>query len=110
MGLEYRLFQTDVKERVQKLKLELAPRISCRSYVLGHGCKAELIRKDEFDTHYRKKIFVDGPHKETFGDGPGEPYNPHWQAFERLKSRVVYCELSKEYQEKTEELFKLLKI
>jgi hypothetical protein len=111
MGLVYQLSKTDTEEQMQQLKIELAPRNSCRTYAAENGGEAELVRKIEFDAYCKKKSFVDGPHRDGFGDGAGEPYNPHRQAFGKSKSGlVIYCELSEEYQEKTEELFRHLGI
>lgn len=51
MGLEYHLKPTEQED----LKLELAPRNQCRSYIAVNGRKAILISKKEFDTYYRNK-------------------------------------------------------
>jgi hypothetical protein len=54
-----------------------------------------LVTRAEFDKMVSKKQFVDGPFRETFGDGYGESYNPDRQAFGKLKDgRGVYCELT----------------
>lgn len=37
----------------------------------------ERVAKAEFDQLCRDKAFTDGPHVSTFGDGPGDPYQPH---------------------------------
>ena len=76
------------------------PRHSCLEYVTTQrvvhkyaSCKQ--LPKNEFDAHYNNKFFADGPFRESFGDGYGEPYNPKRQAFGRLKDdTVVWCELS----------------
>lgn len=34
------------------------------------------ITRQAFDCHARAKEFIEGPWKDTFGDGYGEPYNP----------------------------------
>lgn len=39
----------------------------------------------EFDRLARKREFADGPHVSTFGDGPGEPYNPDREVWGTLK-------------------------
>lgn len=95
MGLRYGLSELAEIEELQKLKLELSPRNNCKNYVQGNRGMAELLEKEEFDAHYKKKNFIEGPFKETLGDGYGEPYNPDRQAFGKLrKGLVVYCELS----------------
>ena len=38
-----------------------------------------------FDRLAREKQFADGPHISTFGDGPGDPYNPTRRVFGTLK-------------------------
>ncbi|MEK6914235.1 MAG: hypothetical protein AABW83_01150 [Nanoarchaeota archaeon] len=102
MGLEYNL--SEINE-IQKLKDELAPRKNCRQYVLENDGKAELLEKEEFNSLCRNKDFIDGPFKESLGDGYGEPYNPNRQVFGRLKDgRIVYCELSDSAQEKVKKL------
>lgn len=105
MGLEYRLSDIREIEKAQELKLELAPRNQCRNYVQENDGIAELIKKEEFDFHYKKKEFIDGPFRDSFGDGYGEPYNPNRQAFGKLKKgNVIYCELSEAFQEKVKRL------
>jgi len=73
----------------------LAPRNQCRHYVEKHGDKkVRCIGKEEFDRHCFNNDFSNGPRKDTFGDGYGEPYNPNRQAFGTLKGGlVVFCEL-----------------
>jgi|SRR3989344_5033697 len=108
MGIEYNLSETVGMEQLQKLKLELAPRHQCRNYVQENGGKTQLIEKSEFDSFFDRKEFADGPFRETFGDNYGEPYNPNRQAFGKLKDgRIVYCQLSKNYEERVRELLKL---
>ncbi len=65
-------------------------------------CNSEnLIKSGIRKTVLGEKQFVDGPYRDNFGSGHGEPYNPDRQAFGKLKDgRVVYCELSKAMQEK----------
>ncbi len=105
MGLEFDLSEITEIEEIRELKNELAPRNQCRSYVQKKGGKAELLEKEEFDTHYKGGDFMEGPYRETFGDGYGEPYNPNRQAFGKLKKgNIVYCELSEGNQEKTKML------
>ena len=107
MGPKYNLSELAGIEELQKLKLELAPRNQCRNYVQENGGVAELLEKKEFDTHYKKRGFIKGPFKETFGDDYGEPYNPNRQAFGKLKrGNVVYCELSDGNQKKAKILLK----
>lgn len=92
-------------ERLRELKLELSPRHYCRNYVQENGGRAELLEKEVFDSFSKRREFTDGPFKETFGDGYGEPYNPNRQAFGKLKNgNVVYCELSTSSKEKVKEL------
>ena len=101
MGLEYCLAEVSQTQELQELRLELAPRNQCRAYVQDNGGKAELLKKEEFDSHYRAKDFIDGPFIDNFGSDPGEPYNPNRQAFGKLREeKVVYCELSEAHQEK----------
>jgi len=73
------------------------PRHSCYEYFIRKGCKNPvLLKRAEFD-QLVDDGFVDGPFRDTFGDGYGEPYNPHRQAFGMLKDgRGVYCELNKD--------------
>jgi hypothetical protein len=52
-----------------------------------------LLSQCEFDRLCKEGKFVDGPYRDTFGDGPYDPYLPHRQAFGRLQDgRNVYCE------------------
>lgn len=37
----------------------------------------ERIEKADFDKLARDREFADGPFIESFGDGYGDPYNPH---------------------------------
>ncbi len=105
MGLEYNLAETIEFEKLKELKLELAPRNKCRFYIQDNGGKAQLIGKQEFDSHFHQGEFSDGPYRDNFGSGDGEPYNPNRQAFGKLKTGlVVYCELSEEYCKKAQEL------
>jgi len=111
MGLEYKLAKQNKIEELQELINELAPRNNCRNYIKENGGKAELLEKKEFDSYYKDKSFIDGPFKEGFGDGDGEPYNPNRQAFGKLKNKkIVYCELSKGNQEKVTILLKRTKV
>ncbi len=104
MGLEYKL--SDIES--EKLRLELSPRNHCRDYVREKGGKATLIAKEEFDSHCDNREFSEGPFKDRFGDGYGEPYKPNRQAFGTLKSGiVVYCELSQAFKEKCKALLRL---
>jgi len=109
MGLEYNLGEIEPKEKVEDLKLELSPRNQCRDYVRLNGGKATLIPRSEFDAHFIKKKFADGPFMDSFGDG-NEPYNPNRQGYGRLKSGlIVYCETSEAFKEKSEELLELFR-
>ena len=109
MRLEYNLASVKKAEELEDFKLELAPRNQCKIYVEEHGGKATLLERKDFDDHYKNKKFSDGPYKDGFGDGYGEPYNPNRQGFGKLKSGlVVYCETSEVFKEKTAELFKKL--
>ena len=104
----------DPEGRIIQYIEELQPRNSCRNYVLSHGGRTALIRKEDFDSHYYEKNFEDGPHREGFGDGEGEPYNPNRQAFGKLKvgtksePLVVYCELSPGNSKKADTLLDTL--
>jgi len=73
------------------------PRHNCLNYCTEHGGgHGECLPKAEFDKLLDEGAFVDGPFRETFGSGHGEPYNPNRQAFGRLKDgRVVFMELNK---------------
>ena len=107
MGLEYELSDVRNEETLRDLRLELSPRNQCRDYVSENGGKATLILKKDFDNHYRKNEFEDGPFKDNFGDDTGEPYMPNRQIFGKLKSGlIVYCESSDAFKEKSEELLK----
>lgn len=110
MGLEYNIGKLiEEEEKLNDLRLELAPRGQCRSYIINKGGKAILLTREEFDSYYYEKEFVDGPNVDNFGDGPGEPYFPNRQAFGKLKDgRIIYCELSKVYKEKTKTLFDIV--
>ena len=81
MRLEYNLGKLTREGKLNDLRLELAPRGQCRGYVIDRGGKATLVTREEFDSYYYKKEFVDGPNKDSFGDAPGEPYYPNRQAF-----------------------------
>lgn len=74
---------------------ETEPRHGCRNYFAEKCIKSpELVEKDDFDALMDAEKFSDGPFKESFGDGYGEPYNPHRQAFGMLKDgRGVYTNL-----------------
>lgn len=110
MAFEYDSRQVLRERALADLKLELAPRNRCRDYVHESDSKAFLIPKSEFDKLYRRKRFVEGPFKDSFGDADMEPYNPNRQAFGKLVSGfVVYCELSEANQEKLEKLITLSK-
>jgi hypothetical protein len=82
---------------------EFMPRHQCRGYIESQSGKTFLLTKEEFDSLFREKQFDDGPYKDNFGNGNGEPYNPNRQAFGKLKDgRIVYCELSEVIQEKVQ--------
>lgn len=49
--------------------------------------------KSEFDALCREKK-ITGAQMESFGDGHGEPYNPHRLIFGRLDGELVWAELS----------------
>lgn len=105
MGLEYNLAEVSESQELQDLRLELAPRNQCRAYVCDNGGRAELIQKEDFDNHFRRRDLAEGPFKDMFGDRDGEPYNPNRQAFGKLKGgKVVYSELSGDNQEKVKRL------
>jgi len=105
MGLEYNLSEISESEKLNNLRVELAPRNQCIIYVQENGSRAELVEKEDFDEHCKNNDFLDGPYRDAFGDGYGEPYRPHRQAFGRLKNgKVIYCELSPANQEKVKKL------
>lgn len=71
------------------------PRISAKHY----GA-TECLTKAEFD-ELVDSGFRDGPFRESFGDGDGEPYYPWRQAFGTLKDgRKVFCELHKDLRDR----------
>jgi hypothetical protein len=75
------------------MSLDNKPRHNCWHYVLEHGGSGVCLSKEDFNA-LCDDGFADGPFKETFGSGHGEPYNPWRQAYGTLKDgRVVYCEL-----------------
>ncbi len=90
---------------------ELKPRNQCEDYMISKGLKLKivaLLRKQEFDEYAKAGKFSDGPHRDSFGDGHGEPYNPYRQAFGQLKTgvqsdngevRFVFCELGESFSE-----------
>ena len=53
-----------------------------------------LVLRKQFDDWCKADEFQYGPMKETFGDGYGEPYNPHRMVYGTLKDgRKVYAYL-----------------
>lgn len=57
----------------------------CRGAVEAAGkAPLEQMAKAEFDTACRAGQFAEGPVVDSFGDGPGEPYNPNRQAWGKL--------------------------
>ncbi len=57
----------------------------------GIDCIKE-ISQERFDQLCRGSLFREGPHREQFGDGRYEPYNPDRQAFGILaKGYGVWC-------------------
>jgi hypothetical protein len=73
------------------------PRHNCLQFVREHGGVHTQISKSAFDAKAKAKDFEIGPFRDSFGDGPGDPYNPNRQAFGTLKTgEVVWCELSEE--------------
>ena len=54
----------------------------------------DYIPRAEFDEQAKQGGFRDGPCRDSFGDGYGEPYNPNRQAFGILRNgRAVYTAL-----------------
>jgi hypothetical protein len=59
--------------------------------------------KSEFDDLYKRRVFVDGPYRDSFGDNSGEPYTPDRQAFGLISGPIngsyvgVYCEISSSF-------------
>lgn len=83
---------------------KLEPRNQCEVYVFDKGIKPVLVTKREFNALCSKDAFVDGPYRDTFGDGPHDPYNPHRQSFGILRGgKVVFCELSDSLAGRVEE-------
>lgn len=67
----------------------------CATWLRGR--KAVQLPKAEFDRLAKAVGFIEGPFRDTFGDGYGEPYNPNRQAFGRLRDgRLVFAELTPE--------------
>lgn len=66
----------------------------CYSYCLKKNTVAIELNIEEFNNFCKTDQFGDGPFKDSFGDGYGEPYNPDRQVFGTLKDgRVVYADL-----------------
>jgi len=66
--------------------LELKPKNQCKDYMVKNNVKiVVLLTKQEFDEYAISAAFVDGPYRDSFGDGHGDPYNPYRQAFGQLK-------------------------
>lgn len=106
MGLEYNLGEISEAERLQGLRISLAPRHRCREYVTENGGVAELVKREEFDDYAKKGEFVDGPCVDSFGDDFHEPFNPRRQSYGKLKDgRVVFCEMHSENQRSVRILF-----
>jgi len=70
------------------------PRGQCAKYIREHYPAAPiLVNMESINLWYQIDFFADGPYKDTFGDGPGEPYTGKRQIFGLLKTgEVVYCE------------------
>ena len=74
------------------------------------GLEVRKINKEDFYSVFIKDKFIDGPFLESFGDGYGDVYNPHRQAFGKLDNlRIVYCELSKANRIKAKNLLDKIK-
>lgn len=74
------------------------PRGACKIYMIKSGSETDavLLTKAAFDKKASDGEFADGPFRDSFGDGYGEPYNPFRQAFGKLKNgMLVFCELNK---------------
>jgi hypothetical protein len=73
------------------------PRNQCKRFMADRKATGVPLPKAEFDALARSRSFAVGPYRDSFGDGPGEPYQPDRQAFGELKDgRCVYCELTEE--------------
>ena len=73
------------------------PRHQCLSYFFNQQKEGILLSKEEFDSNLDN--FIDGPHRDSFGTGYGEPYYPWTQAFGILKDgKAVFCELYEGYK------------
>jgi len=71
------------------------PRNQCADYVSRNGGRARLVSVDQFEKWQTMGKFVDGPYKDSFGDGRLEPYNPDRQAFGKLEGgTIIFCELN----------------
>lgn len=100
MTLEYELHRS-----YEGLMRELAPRGDCRYFCLQHNGKATLVTKEEFYSYVGSRGFSLGPFVCSQGIDVGNP-SQNRQAFGKLTDQsIVYCELSKPYQTKTDELF-----
>lgn len=73
--------------------LDTKPKGQCWEYFAKRGTGApEMVTQLAFDAHFDAGDFADGPFRDSFGDGYGEPYNPYRQAFGTLKDgRGVYA-------------------
>ncbi len=56
------------------------------------------VPRAKFDEHAKLGLFSDGPFRDSFGDGYGEPYNPRRQAFgiNATGGEGLYTELSED--------------
>lgn len=111
-GLEYgaeQLPEQGIKERIRQLQVDLGPRNQCWGFVATRSRgKATLMTREEFYAQIKEKRFSEGPFEDAYGDGCG-PYNLYRQAFGQLESGpVIYCELSRENGQLTDELFELI--
>ena len=74
------------------------PRMGCASYCFkmrgeSNKEKPSFLIPEEFDKLIEDEAFKDGPWADSFGDGYGQPYYPHRQAFGLLKDgRLVFTE------------------
>jgi len=77
---------------------EFQPRHGCAIYMRKDTAKQPvLLSKEDFNKNLEEKNFRDGPYRDPFGTGHGEPYYPWTQAYGTLKDGIpVYCELQKD--------------
>lgn len=75
-GKEYPVLASDLRRKIAQ------PCAQAAAYFAQKGIKKIIcISKVDFDWHAKQDFFADGPYRESFGDGMGDPYSPHRQAW-----------------------------